>query len=208
MVDVRNIYLDYIRSDDKLKKFEYTVIWDFDIDGVFYRDGVGMSGYYFKHGVTTPSGGTVTINGMCANGAGSVKDPGSHADPMTSSTYYDPYAHKEIGERPAASGNTENLHPEDCSSDGEIRQVQSCFNGFMIYRSSALDGKRYSLEKDDDGNAICEHVVLHKSIPGIYINSSMLFVIGSSRSSGADDYSGQKPLQNCRSAEKSPLKVG
>ena len=48
MVNLRNIYMNYIASNSVLSKYDYILMWDMDIDGEYYLDGVGTTGYYFK----------------------------------------------------------------------------------------------------------------------------------------------------------------
>ncbi len=39
--------------------------------------------------------------------------------------------------------------------------VKSAFGGLALYRTSILDGLKYS-SRDEDGNLVCEHVLLHR----------------------------------------------
>ena len=163
---LRNIYLSYITNHpDDFSGFDYTIIWDLDITGTFYIDGIGLSGYYFKN--------KKEVKGMCANGI-KINNFGF----TTIRGYFDPYAHAELGDRKnysPADGIWRGMNQEQCEST-DIRKVLSCFNGFAIYRTNAILNKKYGFDIMD-GYASCEHTALHEQINGMYINPFMVFIV-------------------------------
>ena len=161
MVKIRNVYLDYLRSDKRISAFDLALVWDMDIEGSLYLDGIGLSGYYLKEGVA----GT-KVDAICANGATEV------ADRVEMGKYYDPYAHEDIGQTRTFT-TVEDVSPPVCSR--APIPVRSCFNGFTFYRLSALLSRRYELEKVGK-EAVCEHVGLHRGM-AIYLNPSMVYLM-------------------------------
>jgi hypothetical protein len=162
MVKLRNMYLDHIRSDPKLASAQMALIWDMDIQGSFYLDGLGLSGYYFKNGISNEQ-----IDAMCANGVANV------GDSIETGKYYDPYAHEDIGQTRTFT-TVDDINPPACSLPP--MHVRSCFNGFTFYRLSALLSKHYKLEKSGTKEAICEHVGIHRSM-NIYLNPGMVYLM-------------------------------
>jgi hypothetical protein len=162
MVRLRNIYLDHIRSDPKLASAQIALIWDMDIHGAFYLDGLGSTGYYFKNGIDNRQ-----VDAICANGVADV------GDRIESGKYYDPYAHEDIGQTRTFT-TVDDINPPACNLPPI--HVRSCFNGFMFYRLPALLAKRYALEKSGAKEAICEHVGVHRGM-NIYLNPGMVYLM-------------------------------
>jgi len=162
MVKLRNVYLDYIRSNPKLSSAQIALIWDMDIQGSFYLDGLGLTGYYFKKGIDNKQ-----IDAMCANGVADV------GDRIETGKYYDPYAHEDIGQTRTFT-TVDDIDPPACSLSP--MHVRSCFNGFTFYRLPSILARRYSLEKSGEKEAICEHVGVHRGM-NIYLNPGMVYLM-------------------------------
>lgn len=162
MVRLRNVYLDHIRSDPKLSSSQLALIWDMDIQGSFYLDGLGLTGYYLKNGISNKQ-----VDAMCANGVANV------GDQIETGKYYDPYAHEDIGQTRTFT-TVDDINPPACSLPP--MHVRSCFNGFTFYRLSALLSKKYSLEKSGEKEAICEHVGVNRGM-NIYLNPGMVYLM-------------------------------
>lgn len=164
MVDLRNIYLDEIRNGD-YSDYAYTIAWDTDLIGSVYLDGIANSIGWFG----SPEG--KKIDAICANG---IYRWLGHFN-----VFYDTYALLEKGEK---------FHIDDKLSHdirkgltirlkrGEgLKEVDSCFSGFSIYRTDALlgDGVKYEMSSGDE--VLCEHVSLCKALDGKkMINPSMI----------------------------------
>ncbi len=56
------------------------------------------------------------------------------------------------------------------SSKEDLIPVLSVFNGFAIYRTSALQNSTYK----NNGNVVCEHNVLHKNMDKLFICHKLL----------------------------------
>lgn len=161
MSKLRNIYLDYISSSN-LASADYVIVWDMDILGSVYLDGVLNSLGYLEE--------NSNMQAMCAYGIYSW-------GPFT--VYYDTYAHQEEGDE----FNIELKYPLDMYNGlftryarGEPpKKVKSCFSGFTIYRASDLSGARYG--QPDETNLRCEHSMLHDSLSGVYMNPSMIHLV-------------------------------
>lgn len=158
MVLLRNIYMDYITTNINMYEgFEFIIAMDFDIEGTFYTDGIGSSGYYFKK--------NPKMQGLCANGIRLMK-----FGPFRWKDYHDGYAHKDDITRISPLWNTWYT----CSSG--ITRLKSCFNGFTMYKLDSIMGKHYALD-EKEGRAVCEHVTLNEQLDQMYINPKMIFVI-------------------------------
>jgi hypothetical protein len=167
MVILRNIYLDFITDNLNIfNSYDFVIIWDLDIKGSFYIDGMGMSGHYFKN--------NPKISALCSN-AVYILNIGYGSKQLK----YDSYAHREQKENERLKpldGLWKVLDLEKCSDDNDIRELSSCFGGFTIYRLRDLIGHRYFLQQKNE-EALCEHYTLNKQIGDIYVNPKMVFVI-------------------------------
>jgi len=156
MVHLRNLALDYILEN--YPNYDYTVVYDLDIVGTVYSDGVWNTlGWMrlFNAGV------------MCANGI----SPAS----LFRTSYYDTYPLKMIGK--------EHL-PEEIYSSFNFKfnenptQVTSCFGGFAIYANKSLQGSKYIFELDGNGVPLCEHTTFHNTINAKkYVNPNMIYYV-------------------------------
>lgn len=167
MVLLRNIYIDYISDhSEEYKDFDFVIVWDLDIRGTIYYDGIGLAGYYFKH--------NPLIECQCANG---IKI--NNFLNFTLARKFDPFAHREEGDDEKKMTRKEeilwSLDLEKCKED-QVRKVVTCFNGFSIYRKDALAHKSYDLI-EKNGEALCEHHALNRQLQGVYMNPYMIFSI-------------------------------
>lgn len=169
MVLLRNIYMDYISDNKKLfDGYDFLAALDMDIEGRFYLDGLANAGYKF---MKSPE-----LDGLCANGI-KISNMGLY----TGKSYFDPYAHKEVGENGLSSQKITafwGLYPtrdlQECKA--KEHKVRSCFNGFTIYRMNSLLGKKY-LYNEEGGEVLCEHVTLNSQLNNLYIDPELVFVI-------------------------------
>lgn len=161
MVKLRNIYLDEIKLH--FSDWEYTVMWDLDMIGSIYLDGIENSmGYMADH----PDLSVVCSYGIYRWG--------------TLTLFYDTYALLHLNEKFHISDKT--IHDikkgwwEAKYQRGDMPfEVDSCFSGFAIYRiKDILDNTvRYDMSPPD--NLECEHVRLNKKIKGRkVVNPSMI----------------------------------
>ncbi len=162
MAYLRNIYLDEVKRN--YSDYNYAVVWDLDIIGSVYLDGIANSLGYF-------GSKKFRVDAMCANG---VRGLGGF--------YFDTYAHRDLGEKKPFSkvvDDTMKGWKEDYTRGEPPRRVDSCFGGFTIYRISSLieRGCQYGWENPTEGGVDCEHVVLHHNLKKVYLNPSMLYTI-------------------------------
>lgn len=162
MAYLRNIYLDYVK--DNLRHFDYIFMWDLDILGSVYIDGI-------LHSIGKLEDNK-DINLMCAYG---IRNIGMF------SVYYDSYAHVGVDEEYVHSRRNEHsinnrLQLLNLDRGSELIECKSCFGGFAIYRISEIISK--NLRYTQPGNELeCEHLTLNKGITGKYVNPSMINLV-------------------------------
>ena len=164
MAYLRNIYLKEVRL--RFSDFDYLAVWDMDIIGSVYLDGIFNTMSYFK---TEPD-----LTAMCAYGI-------YQWGPLR--LYYDTYATLEKGDN--FHIQTKLLHDLYKGISMQFQRgeppvpVLSCFSGFTIYKLSALSGQYGTTPKDDPTkNLECEHVYFHRQLPGkIKMNPSMIHLV-------------------------------
>lgn len=174
MVTLRNIYLDFIKNSSVLRNFDYTTVWDLDIVGSVYLDGVANTIAQFEK--------ISSANAICGYGMyrwGFLK------------LYYDTYAHIDFGDKFHIDLKT--LHDlkkgigiSKYKRGHPLIPVVSCFSGFTIYKTSSLlnDNVRYDMSHPDK-NLECEHVRLNRKLgefnsptqPSVYLNPSMIHFV-------------------------------
>lgn len=168
---IRNIYLEKIYSS--YSNWDYMMVWDMDILGSIYIDGISNSfGYFGSKSYTKSVGG---IDAICANGIFRWS-----YIPI----YYDTYAHQDITEK---SPHISDKLLNDINKGITVRykrgeppiRVKSCFGGFAIYKiKSIIENKAvYGTSEKDSGNIECEHIIFNKRLKNIFINPSMLYII-------------------------------
>lgn len=182
MINLRNMYLDEVRRS--YPSIDYTIVWDLDIIGSVYLDGVQNSMGYLGYDLvnsqgTASSRGTANsqpkISAMTANGM-------YRWGILT--LYYDTYAllqHEEgfdINYK-TASDVRKGLGFRYVRGQYPVN-VKSAFGGFSIYRTRSLlaDSVDYTQSASDGDNILCEHTNLCKKLRGIvYVNPSMIHYI-------------------------------
>lgn len=154
MTLLRNIYLDYIKdhlSDPDLG-YTYSVFWDLDSKSVVYEDGIHHSlGYMSTH----PDVGV-----MCAYGI-------YHWSAFT--MFYDTYALVDLGEPFHIDMKTphdfrKGLWESKAKRGEPPREVESCFSGFSIYKTSELADPKVRYFESPPNNLYCEHTTINRSI--------------------------------------------
>lgn len=203
MAVLRNIYLDYIRSQSLDQEYGFTVVLDADLRGVLYREGVLDTGSLFSldddresatsnapsntsaveplsgsmdESSSIPETGRSSIDGISANGWFVVAD---HFFPC----YMDSYAHEELGVSTPFTHETIpplfhfwNRRLLDVTSP--CRRVVSGFGGLAFYRTSRMITSSYSSGLNTSGRPICEHKFLHYGLQ-MWFNPKLLYLITS-----------------------------
>lgn len=168
MVQLRNLYLDYIDHHHLLSRFDYVLVEDFDLTSLTYINGLFSTGFHLDH--------DPTIDAICSNG---ILYNHFFGNLFYWNTYFDPYAHRdEINQYWSMNYNefwSTIFRQYPC--DEHLIPVQSCFSGRTIYRYQSIRGKRYRTYFDRNQQAICEHVGFHENLRKVYLNSEMIFYI-------------------------------
>jgi hypothetical protein len=160
MVYLRNLYLSYIC--DNLQHFDYTMVWDLDIIGSVYLDGVANTMGWFAR--------RPDANAICANGIYRIG---------VLAIYYDSYAHLDKGDTYHIKYKT--WHDVKSRTNAryqrgdDLKEVISGFGGCTMYRTRKLCEAKYDMSPP--GNIECEHVRLHKKMKGVYVNPSMIHYV-------------------------------
>jgi hypothetical protein len=161
MVKLRNIYLEEIKEN--YWDWDYTIMWDLDLIGNIYVDGIEHSmGLFSKN---------LDVSTICSYGI-------YRWGLMT--LFYDTYALVHLNE---------NFHIDDklyhdikkgwwdarYKRGDDPFEVDSCFSGFAIYKTSALVDENVIYDMSPLGNLECEHTRLNKKIKGKkLVNPSMI----------------------------------
>jgi len=166
MTHLRNIYLDFVKMH--LSDFDFCVVWDMDIVGTIYIDGVANSiGHLFSK--TSPA---YNADAICAYGI-------YRWGVLT--LYYDTYAH--IDEEDSFHIDLKTIHDikKGMGKQYQIgmppQQVVSCFSGFTMYQMNSLCHKHVVYDMSPPSNLECEHVRLHRKLNRIYLNPSMIHFV-------------------------------
>jgi len=166
MADLRNILLEEIKKN--YNDYNYVAMWDLDIYGSLYLDGVATTFCHFQENKDVDVISAFGLN---------VLFPGKYI-------YYDTYAHVEKGGSFELSKKTEHdikigsLGMKYTYGDKPI-EVDSAFGGMTFYTMSGLKDAYYDMTPDNPtGNIECEHVRLHRRIPGKkMMNPSMIHIV-------------------------------
>jgi hypothetical protein len=171
MVTLRNVYLDEIKKDPTYKDFDYCFMWDLDLIGTVYLDGIAHSIYLLN----LPTYQDVEC--MCSYGIYKLNSV---------YVYYDTYAHLDVGEKFHLKNqrldNIRKRYDIKYSLGDTPKRCDSCFSGFAIYRMKNLlkDEVRYDMtptNNDNEDDVECEHTRLCKHFKNVYINPNMIHVI-------------------------------
>lgn len=166
MVDLRNIYLNEIKNNEKLQKFDYAIFWDLDMISSVYMDGVANSMDYLENHHNTD---VVCAYGIYRWGIFTL--------------FYDTYALLNQGEQFHIDMKTvhdvrKGLWEVKYDRGEDPVKVDSCFSGFAIYRISSLLPTSVFYDMSSEENLECEHVRLNMKIKGEkVVNPSMINII-------------------------------
>jgi len=165
MVRLRNIYLEEIKLHYPAKEWPYTIMWDLDMIGSIYLDGIANTMGLMATGKDTD---VVCSYGIYRWGITTL--------------FYDTYALLHLGENFQIEDKT--IHDirkgwweAKYQRGDEPFEVDSCFSGFAIYKTSSFEDRDKKIEYDMSGpdNLECEHVRLNKKIKGKkFVNPSMI----------------------------------
>ena len=166
MVYLRNIYLNYILRN--FPHFDYCAMWDLDIIGSVYIDGVANTIGHF----TSPRSPAYKADCICAYGVFRF---------LYLKLYYDTYAHIDEGD--SYHVDLHSIHhlkktlPKQYDRGTPPISVQSCFGGFSIYQIPSLLKYDAKYDMSSDNNIECEHFRLNKKLKKIYLNPSMIHLV-------------------------------
>jgi hypothetical protein len=128
---VANMYSDY----------DYVLVWDMDILGSLYIDGI-LSSLSILQGTD--------YDGLCANGLGTI---------LGKSFYYDTFAHVPLSETSSSHDLKRHLKGimsfKPPNKDGPV-PVKSCFSGATLYKI-----KPFVMGKYATTDKTCEHTSFH-----------------------------------------------
>lgn len=168
MCFLRNQCLNYIRENLPFETFDFTVMWDMDLECKLHVDHLWNSMYYMD---------SYYINAVCAYSL----------IPMLAGNvfmYHDTFAHVENGMNHLKKGNkdihlkTLKTYPSQHTGYiSDLKKVDSAFGGLCIYRTNELVKHNYSVTRDLYGDLECEHVNINRKLGGVYINPYMKLMI-------------------------------
>lgn len=163
MATVRNVYLNYIRERwEHFKDYKYMCVWDADINGVLYKNGLQNT---FKHFANNDK-----ISAVCANGYYKV-------GPIP--FYYDTFAHVPSGyqgDTTTTSHRVRTYVDNAYFGKGKLVDMDSCFSGFTVYRLQDAVGSRYDYPHNENEVVKCEHTYFNKGLKGkVMMNPNMRF---------------------------------
>jgi hypothetical protein len=159
MAMLRQIYLDYVISN--LSAYDYMAVWDMDIIGSIYIDGIANSIGYMNS--------PLQAEAVCAYGI---------YDWSFFTLYYDTYAHQDVGD----NFDPERKHLHDIKKGLQVRytygdkpvKVRSCFSGFTLYSIRSIIKYDAKYDRPDENNLQCEHVLFNKYFSNVYMNPNMI----------------------------------
>jgi hypothetical protein len=159
MAILRNHCIDEIQKQE-YDDYPFVIVYDFDLNGNLTTNGVTSTGKHFE---TDPE-----IDGICA------LTLAAHG------TYYDPYAHEEYGDKWKFARKPLWYWTDSKKAISGLERVNSCFNGFMVYRRESFIQSRYGTYRrspTDQEGVVCEHVFFNNKLSKIYTNHDMLFIL-------------------------------
>lgn len=163
MTILRNVYMDALETDSGFNNNYPTLvaIWDMDLVGSVYLDGVLNSVSHFYE--------NDSIQALCSNGVYTW-------GPLQ--MYYDTYAMMEEGDHFHIDSKTYHDLKKGLGSQYKrgdpLVKVTSCFSGFTLYRYDAIRNLKYDMTPESENNLECEHVRLHRHLNNISVNPSMI----------------------------------
>jgi glycosyltransferase involved in cell wall biosynthesis len=171
---LRNVYLRYIKNNDRLSLFDYMCVMDLDLSGHLFIDGIYHSFYHMDR---ESSLSALACNGMV------------HKKPLSVSTtfeYYDSFAFIELGEPFEWATEFDKFsHDQDVlvyttkryTTDMSLDQVNSAFGGFCIYKLQDVLSRNAEYSFSKNNKLSCEHSHFHKNLRKICVNPRMIFLI-------------------------------
>ncbi len=162
MTHLRNIILTYIKNENELKTFDYTIVWDLDVVGTSYLDGIANSIGHFSE----------------RKDANVISSYGVYKW-VYLLLYYDTYAHIDHGDKFELKQKKIHDIKKGLGTKGyrgdDLVSVVSSFGGLAIYRTSVLLRPDVYYDLSPTENIECEHVRLHRRIgAGVFMNPSMI----------------------------------
>ena len=174
MAKIRNIYLEFIKQH--LNDYDYMMVYDFDIVGNIYIDGLRDTFNVFRT--------RQDIHGLTANGIRAEWTKNFYYDPFAifskeSPSCFDTEKNKRKDEKIILS---QKLIPSMFSDrfsfepDFGLISVKSAFAGLGIYRIDKIlqHDASYNLTCD---KITCEHTAFSESLGNIYINPKMILYV-------------------------------
>jgi hypothetical protein len=172
MTMLRNIYMDHIKNSSnngssnngssKYNDFDYVIMWDLDLIGSSYIDGIQNTFGHFSH--------NPHIECICANGV--YRWMGF----MT--MYYDTFAHLEWNDDFQIAQKTKHDIKTGLTVKGKrgdpLQNVRSCFSGFSIYRLQPIIQNNLEYKYTPEDKLLCEHATLNDQLNEVYMNPSMI----------------------------------
>lgn len=163
---LREEYLNYAKKN--YADFDYLSVWDMDIIGNLYVDGIQNSLGWMKD---------LNADAICAYG---IYDWGMF------NIYYDTFAHRDL-EAETEEGFKLYHHLKKgiggslySLGDNPV-QVHTCFSGFTIYSLKSILESEAVYTIPDEEDVKCEHTLFHEHFyannrPGkVYMNPSMIY---------------------------------
>lgn len=167
MIELRNIYIDFIFSNNLDSIYKYLIMVDTDLKTDISNPQKNISRKNITNGLLS-CGYYLSKFPINMIGANSLNK---------NMKYYDSYALKLIGKN-SLFNNCFFDYTSNISGDiNDIIKVDSCFGGFAIYKTSSIKSKKYTIEKYVNNIVLCEHVPFNKSIGEIYVNPKFVIPI-------------------------------
>lgn len=157
MVYLRNIYLEYIYNH--LTDYDYTIVYDYDLYGTIYKDGLYDTFYHF-----------INNNNIDCIGPNGFKY--YNFIMLTIKHYYDTYAFvidNITNYKDLIDDDIKRKYINKLLSTLSLKKVSSCFGGIIIYKNKSIKNKYYNTT-NIFGHALCEHAGLNFQLSNVYIN--------------------------------------
>jgi glycosyltransferase involved in cell wall biosynthesis len=178
MADARNAYLEYLRAENRLSKYSYVVIADFNklnnkistasVESCFKRDGWDV---------------------VTANQSGRYYDAWALRHPLWSpNDCWEQHEFYRKYTKFPESAITYSMRSRmlKIPSNSEWIPVDSAFGGLAIYRTEILNSNALYSGIRGDGRKICEHVPFHSELHDngarIYLNPAFINARGTDHS--------------------------
>jgi len=170
LAKLRNLYLEYIRTHDEFKSFDYMMVFDLDLFGELFIDGILHSFYHFMM--------KKDISAICCNGM--LKNL------KNDFTYYDSFAYIALGENYEWNDEIDKSNhdldvqkyiTDKYSKNMNLDLVLSAFGGFCIYNLDHILNSKSAYDFSLSNRLCCEHTYFNMNLNKIYVNPKMIFLI-------------------------------